>query len=58
MIKSLNEQAISALSALSMEDLSHYLKMAKRLQTLGFDGERTSNALCSLIACGSHESIR
>lgn len=56
MINSLNEQAVSALSTLSMDDLSHYLKMAKRFETLGFDGERTSSALCSLIECGSHES--
>lgn len=57
MIDSLNEQAVSALSELPLDDLSHYLKMAKRLQTLGFNGERTSSALCSLIECGSHEVV-
>lgn len=57
MITSLNEQAISALSTLELDDLSHYLKMAKRFQTLGFGGEQTSSALCALIACGSHTRL-
>ena len=49
MMNTLNEQAVSAMAALPLDDLSYCLKLAKRLERLGVDGEKTSSALCGLI---------
>ncbi|WP_170158414.1 hypothetical protein [Paraeggerthella hongkongensis] len=45
----LNEAAVSAMVGLPLEDLSYCLKLAKRLERLGVDGERASSGLCDLI---------
>lgn len=49
MMNTLTDQAVAAMSTLPLEDLSYCLKLAKRLERLGVDGERTSSALCGLI---------
>ncbi len=48
----LNEQAVSALAELPLHELSYCLKLAKRFETLGIEGERASSALCSIIDAG------
>ena len=52
MEKVLNEQAVSALAELPLHELSYCLKLAKRFEALGIEGERASSALCSLIDAG------
>ncbi|WP_195762886.1 hypothetical protein [Eggerthella guodeyinii] len=49
MMNALNDQAVSAMAALPLDDLAYCLKLAKRLERLGVDGERASSALCGLI---------
>ena len=41
----LNEAAVSAMAGLPLEDLSYCLKLAKRLERLGVDGEREEQRL-------------
>lgn len=57
MFGKLNEQAMSALLSLESGDLSYCLKLAKRFEHMGIDGEQASNALCTLVESGELEAI-
>lgn len=57
MFGNLNEQAASALLSLESGDLSYCLKLAKRFEHLGIEGEQASKALCTLVENGELETI-
>lgn len=56
-MKALNEQAISAMAALPLHELAYCLKLAKRFEALGIEGERASSALCSIIDAGTIDAV-
>lgn len=57
MFGNLNEQATTALLSLESGDLSYCLKLAKRFEHMGIEGEQASNALCTLVASDALETI-
>lgn len=57
MFGKLNEHAIAALLDLESGDLSYCLKLAKRFEHMGIEGEQASSALCALVESGELETI-
>lgn len=57
MFGKLNEQAVSTLLSLESGDLSYCLKLAKRFEHMGIEGEQASSALRTLVENGELETI-
>lgn len=57
MFGNLNEQAASALLSLDSGDLSYCLKLVKRFEHLGIEGEQASKAVCTLVETEALETI-
>ena len=54
----LSEKAVTAMAELPLHELGYCLKLAKRFEALGIEGERASNALCAIIDAGVVDAAR